>query len=353
MKRWWLITLVTVGLGAAVLAVPSSDLDRALEIQEQMTAEHPTDPNVFNDLGNLLVMAYRLDEAEMAYRSAIQLDSQNTNSLFNLAILLADRGESKEAVAALRQVVETNPRHAWAHFHLGRLLEEAGANKKAISEYAAAFSIEPELTFPEVNPQLLDSKLMTQALIAAYGSDAPVDTPRLYSDPEHVRDLLLPEWAHTQDGDSPAEEGEGEIPVGGDSLSGSGNDEPDSEFEDIENPPERQESGEGAQGVTQVGRTLGPGDLESGGSLGQASPLPEGTGGNYSDRIMRQVRRSAQQRTAPSKRRTPTTPNDDSGGLAGRGGTSTFSTGRIELEIRPVDEPVQTLAQLDPLESRM
>jgi protein involved in temperature-dependent protein secretion len=349
MKRWWLTTLVTVGLGAAVLAVPSSDLDRALETQEQIAAENPTDPDVFNDLGNLLVMAYRLDEAELAYRAAIQLDPQNTNSLFNLAILLADQGEAKEAVATLGQVIETEPRHAWAHYHLGRLLEAAGSSEKAISEYAVAFSIEPELTFPEVNPQLLDSKLMTQALIAAFGSHAPVETPRLYSNPDQVRDLLLPTWAHAEEDKGSPETPDADVKPQDRGLSGSAEGDPDSESDDIEDDQQTQESGKDNEGTTRVGKILGPESLESRGSLGQASPLPEGTGGSYADRVMRQVRRSAQQRTAPSSRRTPTNPENQDGDLDGGSRTSTFSTGRIELRIRPLTEPVQTLAQLDPI----
>jgi hypothetical protein len=347
MTRWWLPTLVILTLGAAVLAVPSSNLDRALETQQQLAADRPTDPAVFNDLGNLLVMAHRLDEAELAYRTAIQLDPGNTNSLFNLAMLLGDQGERKEAMSTLEKIVELDPRHAWAHFHLGRLLEASGSPQKAVEAYALAFALEPELTFPEVNPQLLDSKLMTQALIAAYDGDlTPVDAPRLYSDPQHVRELLLPVWARQNQEDA-ADQNQGKAPSGtrGNNRDGSqspGDDEANGQIQDM---------GKSSETPTQVGKSLGPDDLEEGSSVGQASPLQiDPTHGNYSDRVTRRLRRATEQRTTSTSGSSSGSNadryNDNRGGVVRGPRTSTFSTGRIDLPIRPLAEPM-SLARLD------
>ena len=90
---WILVaSLAVLATIAAVAAVPPN-LSKAIEAQQRLAAERPNDAAVFNDLGNLLLLVPQPDEAEAAYRKAIELDPDKASALYNLGLLLQQRGE--------------------------------------------------------------------------------------------------------------------------------------------------------------------------------------------------------------------------------------------------------------------
>lgn len=179
--------------GIAALAAAPPNLTKAIETQRRLTAERPQDPAVFNDLGNLLVMASQNAEAETAYRQAVELDPQRVSALFNLGLLLQERGERREALRLYKQVVEIEPSHAWAHYQMGALYETWDSEGRAIDQYARAFALDPQLAFPEVNPHIVENKLVTEAMLEAYRGDyAPPQAPKVYEDPARIANLLVP-----------------------------------------------------------------------------------------------------------------------------------------------------------------
>ena len=72
------------------------------------------------NLGRLLHMAGRLDEAERVYREAHQAEPL---LIFNLAVLLEDLDRERDAIAAYREALALDPQLADAHFNLARLYE--------------------------------------------------------------------------------------------------------------------------------------------------------------------------------------------------------------------------------------
>ena len=74
------------------------------------------------NLGRLLHMAGRLDEAEQVYRSAQQREPV---LVFNLAVLLEDLDRELEAILAYREALALDPELADAHYNLARLYERA------------------------------------------------------------------------------------------------------------------------------------------------------------------------------------------------------------------------------------
>jgi len=178
---------------AAVAAVPPANLAKAIEAQQRLAAERPQDAAVFNDLGNLLLLVPKPDEAEAAYRKAIALDPDKASALYNLGLLLQQRGELREAMKHYSHAVKVEPRHAWAHYQMGSIYERWGEEGKAIDSYAKAFALDPQLAFPEVNPHIVDNKLVTQAMLRAYKGDyAPPQAPKIYEDPTRIANLLVP-----------------------------------------------------------------------------------------------------------------------------------------------------------------
>lgn len=201
-----LAVLVAVAAITAKAAVPSSNLAKTLETQRRLAAERPQDPAVYNDLGNLLVLASRTDEAEAAYRKAIELDPNKASALFNLGLLLQQRGELREAAKLYEGAIKAEPGHAWAHYQLGTIQETWGQESRATGSYAQAFALDPQLAFPEVNPHIIENKLVTQAMMRAYKNDFVVpQVPKVYDDPARIASMLVPTPApNAADKDQPA-----------------------------------------------------------------------------------------------------------------------------------------------------
>ena len=177
----------------ATAAVPPPNIDRAVAAQRALAQRQPT-AEVWNDLGNLLELAGRDDEAREAYEKALALDPKLVSAHYNLGLLLRQAGEERPAMKHFREVVELAPRDAWAWFQVGSLNEARGAERAAVDAYARAFALDPRLSFGDVNPQVIESKLTTQSLLRAQKErPAGADAPRAYEDPRHIAQLLLPQ----------------------------------------------------------------------------------------------------------------------------------------------------------------
>ena len=196
-KSSWILVSSLAALVAAVaiatLAAAPPNLTKALEAQRRLAEQHPQNPAVLNDLGNLLMLVPQPAEAEAAYRKAIELDPNKASALFNLGLLLQQRGEPREAYDLYQRAVKADPNHAWAYYQLGTIQEARGQNAKAVDSYAHAFALDPQLAFPEVNPHIVDNKLVTQAMLRAYRSDyTPPQAPKMYDDASRIASLLVP-----------------------------------------------------------------------------------------------------------------------------------------------------------------
>lgn len=177
---------------AAFAAVPPN-LTKAIEAQRRLVVERPQDAAVFNDLGSLLLLAERTDEAETAYRKAIELDPDKVSALFNLAQLQQQRGKKREALRLYDRVVEIQPNHAWAHYQIGTLYERWNQNSRAVEHYARAFALDPQLAFKEVNPHIVENGLVTEAMLRAYEeSPGPSQAPRYFEERDRIVNLLVP-----------------------------------------------------------------------------------------------------------------------------------------------------------------
>jgi hypothetical protein len=189
----WLATapvLVFVTALAAVAAAPAN-LERALAAQRTLLDQEPQNAAALVDFGNLLQLAGRSEEAEAAYRQALEIDPQLVSAHFNLGLLLQERGDGLAALRQFRQALKLDPAHAWAHYQIGALHEGWGVRDLAIRSYARAFALDPELRFPDVNPHVVDNKLMIEATLYAYRHLPPTQGPPAYEQPGRIAGLLL------------------------------------------------------------------------------------------------------------------------------------------------------------------
>jgi len=74
----------------------------------------------------------------------VQLNPDNADAHFNLAVMLGPRNRIDEAIAHLRHAIDINPRHAEAHRNLGVALGFQGKIDEAIHEVQTALSLQPD-----------------------------------------------------------------------------------------------------------------------------------------------------------------------------------------------------------------
>jgi tetratricopeptide (TPR) repeat protein len=132
--------------GEAPATAPADEaFEKALDLEESDPAaaraayeaclsvdEHHLEARL--NLGRLLHLDGRLEEAEKVYRSTRSGDAILS---FNLAVLLEDFEREAEAMAEYRQALALDPGFADAHFNLARLHERAGRRKEALRHLLA------------------------------------------------------------------------------------------------------------------------------------------------------------------------------------------------------------------------
>ena len=92
------------------------------------------------------------DEAEQAYRQAIECDPGYADAYCNLGSVHFNRGEREAAREAFRRAVELLPGHVEANLNLGSMLEEFGQDESALARYRAALETDP--LYPDVHVSL-------------------------------------------------------------------------------------------------------------------------------------------------------------------------------------------------------
>ena len=138
-----------------IIASPATSpphLYEALEAQRAQASQNPNDPEILNDLGNLLVLAGSIAEAEEVYLQSLEISPDNTATRYNLALVLMEQGHRSQATKELNRVLAIQPQHAWSLYQLGTLSALAGRRNKAVGYYTKALALDPDLASPVVNP---------------------------------------------------------------------------------------------------------------------------------------------------------------------------------------------------------
>jgi hypothetical protein len=102
-------------------------------------------------------------EAEQLLRSALELDSENADRYYNLAVVIHDRVRRLEQIELYRRAIDLNPNYISAYINLGIILKEQGRVKEAIDVFDRAVSLDPDRANGQYNlglALLLDGRLM-------------------------------------------------------------------------------------------------------------------------------------------------------------------------------------------------
>jgi len=120
---------------ARAFALEDTNPDGARAAYEACLEADPHHVEARINLGRLLHIAGRLDQAEQVYRSVQKAEPLLA---FNLAVLLEDLDREADAIVAYRQALALDPQLADAHFNLARLYDRA-KNPKASLRHLLAY----------------------------------------------------------------------------------------------------------------------------------------------------------------------------------------------------------------------
>ncbi len=110
------------------------------------------------NLGNALLAAGRMREAETELQAAARLEPDNPRAHLNLAIIAHQTGRINEAVALAERARVCAPRDARVLSTLGSLLDEVGRSGEALGLLEAAVRLDPRLPEAQLNLGVLLAK---------------------------------------------------------------------------------------------------------------------------------------------------------------------------------------------------
>jgi tetratricopeptide (TPR) repeat protein len=116
---------------------------KALEIDPHLSAAS-------TNLGNLLFRQERSKEAEELYRSAIQADPEQPQAYYNLGFLKLEQGRADLAIVFFQKALGLDPDFADARFNLGVALEREGRTPEARREFVRFLSMDPASAWARV-----------------------------------------------------------------------------------------------------------------------------------------------------------------------------------------------------------
>jgi hypothetical protein len=111
----------------------------ALPTEEQLAKS----PAYHYQRGNELYKTGKLEEAIAAYRQCLELQPEDTNARFNLAVALGDTGDYTEAGACLEGVIQAEPERAEAYNSIGYVLNRQHRPERAVAYLEKAVQLQP------------------------------------------------------------------------------------------------------------------------------------------------------------------------------------------------------------------
>lgn len=88
--------------------------------------------------------AGRLEEAEAAYGTALELDPRQPTVLHNLGVVKATQGETEDALAHFDAAIEIEPTYASAHFNRANAFNALGRIAEATDGFLRTVALEPD-----------------------------------------------------------------------------------------------------------------------------------------------------------------------------------------------------------------
>lgn len=137
----------------------AGELHHAQQLVDQMLAALPDEPNALNLRAVIAARLNQFDVAEAAWRNLLRRNPRHVNVRSNLGGLLLVTGRLEEAVTELRQTVADAPDMVSAHTNLGVALDRLGRKDEALASYERSLALDPNpLTLFNIGNLLQDQQ---------------------------------------------------------------------------------------------------------------------------------------------------------------------------------------------------
>jgi protein O-mannosyl-transferase len=100
---------------------------------------------VHNNLGIVLFIEGKNEEAIYHYKMAIKTNPAHVKAYYNLGIALTAERKNEEAVFWYKKALKLNPNFTHAHYNLGIVLMQKGALKEAVHHFRETVRLRPDL----------------------------------------------------------------------------------------------------------------------------------------------------------------------------------------------------------------
>jgi tetratricopeptide (TPR) repeat protein len=152
------------------------DLAQATSEAQHVCELLPQRPAQYYDIGNLLIIQGRIDDAEESYSRALALQKNFAPALNGLGQIRENEQKIGEAAACFKQALRANPDDPQTEFLLGFLEQSRGNPKQASLYYQNAARLQPQ-GLADYFSQAVDSSALgfRDRAIAAFGTVLQLD----------------------------------------------------------------------------------------------------------------------------------------------------------------------------------
>ena len=116
---------------------------KALDYSQKAVNLDPTSSEAYSSLGHSLMQSHRWNQAEMALRHALELDSDNPYAADYLSLMLVQKGRNEESIEVSRKLALANPVAVNFRRMYAMALYMAHRYDEAIAESERLIELEP------------------------------------------------------------------------------------------------------------------------------------------------------------------------------------------------------------------
>jgi tetratricopeptide (TPR) repeat protein len=111
----------------------------------------PDSASLHNNLGNVLTLQGRYDDAAVSYQQALGLRPEYAEAHSNLADVLSSLGKNEDAVTHCREALRLQPGYAGAYNNLGNAYKGLGKLREAMDCFRKSLTLDPDLVEARIN----------------------------------------------------------------------------------------------------------------------------------------------------------------------------------------------------------
>lgn len=142
---------VAKGLEKIIFKINRNDYHGALTDAQRLNNKYPSTPKILNTLGFIAMKIGLIEQADMAFEQAIELNAKYEEAIFNLAHVKKIAGNANASLDLYQKVISINPKNIEAIINLGNVYIEIGQFKQAYTTLLMGCEISPNDTRLFVN----------------------------------------------------------------------------------------------------------------------------------------------------------------------------------------------------------